>query len=704
MEKQEAGATAHDPEKQALIEKTKQELAVSGYSQKTIEMYLAYINEFLKKTGKKIEDMTRDDIVSFIASKKQEKNAANATLALVHASLKYFFHNIVHKKITEDIKIPKKAKKLPVVLTKEEVKRLINATKAGRNRLIVEFLYSSGVRVSELTKLKVDDLNLKEKIAMVTGGKGNKDRMIILSEIWIKQIKKHLKKKKIKSPHVFSKKNGKPLSADTIQRIIRNAAKKAGITKKVSPHKLRHCIEGNSRVFTEKGIIPAEILFSEKEIKVKSFLWVTKDIVDSPLIGAELQEQKKLLEIWAGGYCVTCTPEHRFFVATSFGLAEACAKDINSGDYVLGVKKVFFEGKQKADPKWWRLVGYILGDGTISDSRRGVIVNDKNKDNLLFYQQVAQTCLGKTPFVRNARGRNSFELIYYSKDLIGKLKALGLIGRAPTKRVPKELFSATINEICGFVAGLYDADGNEGEPRFFSTSKELLKDVQMLLLRIGVNTCLIERHRKVALPQGKIIQHTIFELLILRMRDQVVFSSLVPTRKKINVKKRFVGEKIPAHKILEKMYPKLLSKKGLIYKMECSYGIKHLKRYASKLLPTKETLGKILTESKKFTDFKQENLEIESLLGDNYKWMKVKKIIPVKESKKVYDFTVAGTENFIVDGFVVHNSYATHLLESGENIRKIQELLGHSSLNTTQIYTHVSKEQLKKVISPLDKL
>ena len=140
----------------------------------------------------------------------------------------------------EDIKIPKKAKKLPVILTRDEVKALIGAAKLGRNRLIVEFLYSSGVRVSELTKLKIEDINLKEKIAKVVGGKGNKDRIIILSDKWVKKIKKYLDKRKIKNPWLFSKKNGKPLSVDTIQRIIKEAAQKAGIQKEVTPHKLRH--------------------------------------------------------------------------------------------------------------------------------------------------------------------------------------------------------------------------------------------------------------------------------------------------------------------------------------------------------------------------------------------------------------------------------------------------------------------------------
>ena len=140
----------------------------------------------------------------------------------------------------DDIRSPKRAKKLPSVLTHKEVKDLIKAAGAKRDRLIVEFPYSSGCRVSECVKLKVNDLEFKERIATVRGGKGNKDRIIILSNEWLKHIKKYLKSKKIKSEFVFSKKNGKPISADTVQRIIKKSAEKAGIQKHVTPHTLRH--------------------------------------------------------------------------------------------------------------------------------------------------------------------------------------------------------------------------------------------------------------------------------------------------------------------------------------------------------------------------------------------------------------------------------------------------------------------------------
>ena len=226
-------------ENTVLIEKFRQELLVSGYSNKTLKMYCIYTRDFLDGLGKPVENALRDDIITFLA-KKKEANVSNATLSLAYSALNNFFHKFLHRKIMEDIKVPKKAKKLPTVLSQDEVKALINATKAKRNRLVVEFLYSTGTRVSECVKIKTVDLDIKQKIARISSGKGNKDRIVVLSNEWIKHWKKYSKHRKAKSEFVFSKKNGKQLSVDTVQRIVRKAAIKAGIERHVTPHTLRH--------------------------------------------------------------------------------------------------------------------------------------------------------------------------------------------------------------------------------------------------------------------------------------------------------------------------------------------------------------------------------------------------------------------------------------------------------------------------------
>ena len=239
-QKEMQGAGTETNKTEALLKRLRQELIVSGYSLRTQKMYHYYVRQFLNATDTPPERIERADVIGFLADKKDKENASNATLSLVHAALRFFFNTLFNKKIVEEIKTPKKAKKLPMVLTKNEIKALILATKAKRNRLIVQFLYSTGCRVSECVNLQTIDLNLKERTGTVKGGKGNKDRMIILSNDWAKIAKKYIDKKKVKSQFVFSKKNGTQISSDTVQRIVKKAAKKAGIEKEVTPHTLRH--------------------------------------------------------------------------------------------------------------------------------------------------------------------------------------------------------------------------------------------------------------------------------------------------------------------------------------------------------------------------------------------------------------------------------------------------------------------------------
>ena len=222
------------------LKRMEQELLIAGYSDQTTKMYTLYVEDFLAHARKGPLECAREDIVSYMALLKQERHVANSTLGLVLAALKYFFHGVLHHKIAEDIKTPKKAKTLPSVLTREEVRSLFKAVSNRRDRLMLEFLYSTGCRVSECVKLKVDDLDFLEGIARVRGGKGNKDRIVVLSKKWTVEIKKYLNRKKVKSAFVFSKKNGKPLTTDLVERVVRAAKETAHIAKEVTPHTLRH--------------------------------------------------------------------------------------------------------------------------------------------------------------------------------------------------------------------------------------------------------------------------------------------------------------------------------------------------------------------------------------------------------------------------------------------------------------------------------
>jgi integrase/recombinase XerD len=118
------------------------------------------------------------------------------------------------------------------------MKQLINATKNKKHQLLVELLYSSGLRVSEAVNIKVNDLDLTEHMGIVRSGKGKKDRNIILSKEFVKKLKHHIDTREDDSEYLFPSRSGH-LTERMAQKVVNNSAKEAGIKKRVFCHALR---------------------------------------------------------------------------------------------------------------------------------------------------------------------------------------------------------------------------------------------------------------------------------------------------------------------------------------------------------------------------------------------------------------------------------------------------------------------------------
>jgi len=216
------------------LEKLETELKLRGFSQNTVKSYVFHNQKFLDFIKKDEKEINEDDVKKYLAELISKELSMNS-VALAKAAIVFYFE-ILGKSFK--IKTPKIPKQLPLVLTKDEIKKLIEIDNP-KHKLIIKMLYSSGLRLSELINLKIKEININEYTGWVRKGKGSKDRMFILSKNLCEQLKEYAKDKK-NDDFLFTGLENKQMSSRAIQKIVKQAAKNSGIEKDIHPHTLRH--------------------------------------------------------------------------------------------------------------------------------------------------------------------------------------------------------------------------------------------------------------------------------------------------------------------------------------------------------------------------------------------------------------------------------------------------------------------------------
>lgn len=215
-----------------------QELKLRNYSIRTIKTYSICINYFLKKLNKNIDNITEKDIINFLLFLQDNKKAPK-TINLYKQAIKFFFSQIVKSNIKIDIHFSKEAKKLPVVLNKNEILKIIEVIKNTKHKLLISLSYWAWLRVSDVINLKVWDFDFENLNIHIKSWKWNKDRITIFPESLKIDILKVSEFKKWNDIFLESERWWK-LSERSLQQIFKNALKKSWIKKQATFHSLRH--------------------------------------------------------------------------------------------------------------------------------------------------------------------------------------------------------------------------------------------------------------------------------------------------------------------------------------------------------------------------------------------------------------------------------------------------------------------------------
>ena len=216
-------------------------LELKRYSKQTISSYKGHLymlnSHFNNKSFKSITDKEMFEFVYHIVS---EKEISASYQRQIVGSLKLFYKEIYKRAIPfEYLKVSRRENKLPTVLSKDEVRRIIENTNNLKHRAILSLIYSSGLRIGELLALKKMDIDSERMLIHVRFAKGKKDRYTILSTNVLQTLREYYKQYKPKE-FLFEGRNGGRYSPESTSQFFKRAAKKAKINKSVTLHTLRH--------------------------------------------------------------------------------------------------------------------------------------------------------------------------------------------------------------------------------------------------------------------------------------------------------------------------------------------------------------------------------------------------------------------------------------------------------------------------------
>jgi integrase/recombinase XerD len=224
-----------------------EELQRRNYAETTIDCYIRTVEDFSRRFHLPPDRLGPRHIREYQAELFQKQKLAASTVRQRLAALRFFYTKTLKKAWSiEETPYPKKALRLPTILSPEEVTQLIDAALTPYHHTLLMMLYATGLRRAELARLKVSDVDSKRMVIHVQGGKGRKDRDVLLSPKLLEELREHWRRLRRK-PSVWlfpgnrHHSGDRPIDTKTVWYACKEAAKRAGIKKDLHPHTLRHC-------------------------------------------------------------------------------------------------------------------------------------------------------------------------------------------------------------------------------------------------------------------------------------------------------------------------------------------------------------------------------------------------------------------------------------------------------------------------------
>ena len=222
-----------------------EELQRRNFSEHTIRYYIRTVEDFARHFNRPPDRLGPRHIREYQVELFQKRKLSPGSVAVRLAALRFFYIKTLKKSWSvADTPYPKKTYRLPTILSREEVAQLIHAARTPSERILLMTLYATGARNAELTHLKASDIDSQRMVVHIRGGKGRKDRDVMLSPTLLTTLRTnwrfyHRKSSAWLFPSNYRK--DRPIDTKTVWYACHKAAKRAGLQKRVHPHTLRHC-------------------------------------------------------------------------------------------------------------------------------------------------------------------------------------------------------------------------------------------------------------------------------------------------------------------------------------------------------------------------------------------------------------------------------------------------------------------------------